>query len=156
VSRAVWRIAAVTPHYTADDLSGTGAKLTGGRWNSIGNPVVYSSESIALALHETVVHLRAAGLPLNRYLVRIDVPDEVWKARVILADPPVGWDALPHGMPSVHAGDAWLMGGASALMAVPSIIVPEEFNVLINPQHPDARRLKASMLRLWRYDHRLF
>lgn len=156
MNQAVWRIAAVTPYYTADNLSGTGAKLTGGRWNSIGNPVVYGSESIALALHETVVHLRAAGLPLNRYLVRIDVPDEVWKARVILSDPPVGWDALPYGMPSVQAGDAWLMGGASALMAVPSIIVPEEFNVLVNPQHPDARRLKATMLRLWRYDQRLF
>jgi len=156
VSLALWRIAAVTPQYTADDLSGTGARVTGGRWNSIGNPVVYSSESIALALHETVVHLRAAGLPLNRYLVRIDVPAEIWDARVILSDPPVGWDALPHGIPSVQAGDAWLAGGASALMAVPSIIVPEEFNVLINPLHPDTRHLKASMLRRWRYDPRLF
>lgn len=156
MTQAVWRIAAVTPHYSADDLSGTGAKLTGGRWNSIGNPVIYSSGSIALALHETVVHLRAAGLPLNRYLVRIDVPADVWKARTILSDPPVGWDALPHGLPSVQTGDAWRMGGKSALMAVPSIIVPEEFNVLINPQHPDARRLIATMLRLWRYDPRLF
>jgi RES domain-containing protein len=155
VSVALWRIAAVTPQYTADDLSGTGARLTGGRWNSVGSPVVYSSESIALALHETVVHLRAAGLPLNRYLVRIDVPADVWKARMILSDPPVGWDALPHGMPSVQAGDTWLAGGKSALMAVPSIVVPEEFNVLINPQHPDARRLQAAMIRLWRYDQRL-
>lgn len=155
MSVALWRIAAVTLHYTPDDLPGAGARVTGGRWNSVGNAVVYTSESIALALHETVVHLRAAGLPLNRYLVRIDVPAEVWAARTILSHPPVGWDALPHGLPSVRAGDAWLADAGTALMAVPSAIIPEEFNVLVNPQHPDARRLQATMLRLWRYDGRL-
>lgn len=62
----------------------------------------YSSENIALAVHETVVHLRTGGLPLNRYLLRIDVPDDVWAARHVLT-PPVGWDALPAGMVSVDA-----------------------------------------------------
>ena len=152
---ALWRIAATAPAYEAHDLSGAGAKNTGGRWNSVGMAVTYSSMSIALAAHETVVHLRSAGLPLNRYLVRIDVPDDVWGARQVLA-PPVGWDALPVGMTSVQAGDGWLRSKASALLVVPSVIVPEESNVLINPAHPDTARITATALRKWLYDPRYF
>ena len=152
---ALWRIAATTPKYVADDLSGTGAKNTGGRWNPVGMAVTYSSENIALAVHETVVHLRSGGLPLNRYLVRIDVPDDVWTARQALTAP-VGWDAMPAGMTSVQAGADWLLSTASALLVVPSVIVPEESNVLINPLHPDAARLVATALRKWYYDQRYF
>jgi RES domain-containing protein len=152
---ALWRIAATTPKYVAADLSGTGAKNTGGRWNPAGMAVTYSSENIALAVHETVVHLRSGGLPLNRYLVRIDVPDEVWTERQALT-PPVGWDAMPAGMTSVQAGADWLLSKASALLVVPSVIVPEESNVLINPLHPDAARLAATALRKWHYDQRYF
>ncbi|MBK4737289.1 RES family NAD+ phosphorylase [Noviherbaspirillum pedocola] len=152
---ALWRIGVTTPKYVADDMSGTGAKNTGGRWNPVGIAVTYSSENIALTVLETVVHLRSGGLPLNRYLVRIDVPDDVWNARQTLK-PPVGWDALPAGMISVQAGEAWLLSKSSALLVVPSVIVPEEANVLINPLHPDASRIAASALRKWHYDPRHF
>lgn len=152
---SLWRIAATTAKYVATDLTGTGAKNTGGRWNPLGLAVNYSSENIALAVHETVVHLRSGGLPLNRYLVRIDVPDEVWAARQTLTAP-VGWDAHPVGMISVQAGESWLLSMASALLAVPSVIVPEESNVLINPAHPDAALIVATALRKWHYDPRYF
>lgn len=94
---AVWRIAQDTQDYTADDATGEGARISGGRWNSQGTPVLYTASSIALALLETVVHL--PGVPANRYLVRLDVPPDVWKARKKdTADSlPVGWDALPFG-----------------------------------------------------------
>ena len=152
---ALWRIAATTSKYVANDMSGAGAKNTGGRWNPIGMAVTYTSENIALAVHETVVHLRSGGLPLNRYLVRIDVPDDVWDARQMLT-PPVGWDAMPVGMISVQAGESWLLSKSSALLVVPSVIVPEESNVLINPQHPDATRIVATAVRKWHYDLRYF
>ena len=64
--------------YEADDLSGAGAKATGGRWNAVGLAVVYTSQTRALACLETVVHLNAGGLPLNRYLVEITIPDDLW------------------------------------------------------------------------------
>lgn len=153
---ALWRIAATTPIYEAHDLSGTGAKNTGGRWNPVGMAVTYTSENIALAVHETIVHLRSGGLPLNRYLVRIDVPDDVWDARQVLAPPPVGWDAHPAGMASAQAGGAWLKSRASALLVVPSVIVPEESNILINPLHADAATITATALRKWHYDTRYF
>jgi RES domain-containing protein len=156
VTAALWRIASVTMGWSADDMRGIGAEASGGRWNPVGMAVVYASETIALALHETVVHLRAAGLPLNRYLVRIEVPDAVWNARQVLDAPPPGWDAQPYGTPSVLAGEAWLKAASSALLSVPSVIVPEERNVLINPAHPDAGTLRAAIVRRWQYDPRFF
>lgn len=151
---AVWRIAADTPAYTADDLGGAGALIQGGRWNEKGTPVVYASPSIALACLETLVHLAASGLPLNRYLVRIDVEDAVWSVRRRLASPPVGWDAIPPGRVSIDVGQRWLSGNASLILEVPSAIVPEEFNILVNPKHPDAATLKATKVRKWTYDGR--
>lgn len=153
----VWRIGTDTPDYTADDLRGLGAKATGGRWNRAGLPVVYCAESIALAALETLVHLGAGSLPLNRYLVRIDIPDAIWRRRMSLPlqAAPVGWDALPTGKVSLDYGDNWLNARQTAILSVPSIVVPEECNILINPQHPDAAALAATKQRKWRYDERL-
>lgn len=152
-----WRIGTDTRTYQADDMIGTGAKITGGRWNSAGNALVYAASSRALACLETVVHLGGGGLPLNRYLVQIDIPDDVWKARMVLdlSAAPVGWDALPEGMVSLSYGDSWLASLATAVLLVPSIVVPEEQNILINPGHPDAVLIKATKVRKWLYDLRL-
>ena len=153
----VWRIAAETRENTADDMSGKGAEKTGGRWNRPGSPVVYAASSVALACLETVVHLNLSGFPLNRFLVRIEVPDDIWAGRQALPPDalPRGWSAIPEGRVSVEAGDAWLSRLASALLLVPSVVVPEEFNILVNPRHPDAGRLKATKLRPWLFDRRL-
>jgi RES domain-containing protein len=151
---ALWRIATDAPRYASDELSGRGALIGGGRWNEKGTPAVYTSASIALACLETLVHLGASGLPLNRYLVRVDVDDVVWAARSTLEAPAVGWDAVPPGRVSVETGEKWLASGSSALLAVPSVIVPEEFNVLINPRHADAVKLRATKVRKWLYDAR--
>ena len=152
----LWRIAADTPGYTAGDLSGMGAKMTGGRWNSKGIPVVYCATSIALATLETVHYLRSGSLPFNRFLVRIEVPQAVWQARQLLDPPPGGWDAIPPGLSSVMAGDHWSAAGTSALLVVPSVIVPDECNVLLNPRHRDAAAITASTVRRWQYDPRFF
>jgi RES domain-containing protein len=153
----IWRIATDTREYEADDLSGAGAARTGGRWNQAGNPLVYASESQALACLETVVHLNAGGLPLNRYLIAITIPDAVWAsaATETQASLPVGWDADPAGRASIRFGTTWLRAMGSALLRVPSAIVPDEYTVLINPKHPDAAAVTAVKLRRWLYDPRL-
>lgn len=157
MSVSLWRIATDSRDYEAHDLGGKGAEKSGGRWNRPGRPVVYSATTIALACLETVVHLNAVGLPLNRFLVRIDVPDDLWAARQIMTANalPVGWSAVPEGKVSLDVGDQWLQGGAGVLLVVPSVIVPEEFNVLINPQHADAAQIQAEKVRPWFYDGRL-
>lgn len=153
----VWRIATDTPDYTADDVTGAGAKLTGGRWNRAGRPVLYCAPSTALACLETMVHLGGNGLPLNRYLVLIEIPDAVWAARETQSSGslPIGWDATPPGRVSLDFGDEWLKTMRSAVLEVPSSIAPEDSAVLINPLHPDAAGLAAAKVRRWLYDPRL-
>ena len=153
----IWRIAPDTPDYGAEDLSGQGAESTGGRWNRKGVAMLYCSSSIALACLETLVHLSGGHpLPLNRYLVRIAIPAAMWRGRAMLtADRHVGWDAEPPGGVSIRWGSDWADSGRSAIAEVPSAIVPEERNILVNPLHRDARRLRAHKLRRWTYDLRL-
>lgn len=153
---SLWRIAADTPDYEAHDLSGKGAEVSGGRWNRVGVPLVYASTSRALACLETVVHLARHPLPLNRYLVELHVPDAAWGAAPTLApEVLVGWDAQPVGKASLDWGSAWAAGRSSLLVRVPSVVVPEEHNVLLNPAHPDARQVRAVKVRRWVYDGRL-
>ncbi len=131
--------------------------MTGGRWNAKDVPVVYASLTQALACLETVVHLGAGGLPLNRYLVRVEVPDAVWtQAEAIdLGALAVGWDATPPGKVSIDFGTAWLTSLRSPLLIAPSAIVPDEHNVLINPRHPASAGVTAAKVRKWFYDPRL-
>ena len=157
LSRIAYRIGTDTPDYEADDLSGKGAEITGGRWNEKGVAVVYAAESRSLACLETLVHLAAGGLPFNRYLVEISIPDPVWAAarRETPASLPVGWDAEPASRASIGFGTEWLRSGRSAVLVIPSVIVPEECCVLVNPAHPDSASIRAIKSRRWLYDPRL-
>lgn len=153
----LWRIAADTRSYGADDLSGAGAAKSPGRWNDVGQRVLYTAPTIAIAVLETAAHIDDAGLPLNRYLVEIMVPDAIWAAREILdtSKLDVTWAAIPAGRGSGKHGSDWIKSGTSALLVVPSVIVPEEPAVVINTSHPDAGALKARIVRLFEYN-RLF
>jgi RES domain-containing protein len=143
------------PVLEVDRLSGTGAWVTGGRWNSKGRPVLDASCSSALACLETVVHL-AGGvpLPLRRSLVRLDVPDDIWAARDVWTadDLKPGWDAEPPGTVSMELGEAWLAGKGTSIVQLPSAIAPDDWNVLVNPAHPGAGAITATRARAWRYD----
>lgn len=153
----LWRIAAETRKYPATDLSGKGAANSPGRWNGESEPVVYCAPTIAMAVLETAAHVDDAGLPLDRYLVAIEVPDAVWSQRQHRTPQqlPVQWDAIPAGMASATVGSQWLAGQQAALLLVPSVIVPEEFTALINPAHPDAAAITAVAVRRFEYN-RLF
>lgn len=153
----LWRIAKETPDYAADDLSGGGAQAVGGRWNRKGTAAVYASTSIALATLETLVHLGGNISIRNAFVVRVDVPQAVWAQRrlVSVASLPPGWLAQPPGAASMDVGDAWLCAQSHCLLVVPSIIVPEECNVVINPAHPAAAQLRATIARQHLYDPRI-
>jgi RES domain-containing protein len=153
----LWRIAADTRSHRADDLTGAGAARSPGRWNEEGQPVLYTAPTIALAVLETAAHIDDGGLPLDRYLVEITVPEATWSARETLdvSQLDVTWAAIPAGRGSVKPGSDWIRGSTSALLAVPSVIVPEEQAVIINTRHPDATGLTARVVRLFEYN-RLF
>lgn len=152
---SLWRIGVDTPDYRSDELTGKGAEINGGRWNPKGLRVVYASTSQSLACLEALVHIHVP-LPLNRYLVRIDVLGAAWKSRTVF-DPSTGagWDAEPAGQVSIEWGAAWISSGKRLLAAVPSIVVHDEVNVLINPKHPDSAKVRATKVRKWLFDPRL-
>jgi formylglycine-generating enzyme required for sulfatase activity/RES domain-containing protein len=161
---SIWRIASQGLTWKANDLSGNGAARYPGRWNSLDRPIVYSSSSIALACLETVVHLAGDDpLPFPRQLVRITIPSHHWQQRKMIGNEELsGWDSAPtpeHAEDWLAAtrawGDAWLLGLESLLAEVPSVIVPEETNLLLNPRHPAHGELVAEIVRPWFYDARL-
>ena len=153
----LWRVASDTPSWMADDMSGKGAASKGACWNHPGERVTYAATSISLAAWETRAHFgRGTTLPWNRFLVRIEVPDEIWAEREVLGRPlPVGWDAIPEGLVSRNLGSNWLKSGRTALLTMPSVIIDEEDNVMVNPAHPDFARIRAAKVRRFLYDHRV-
>ncbi|MGE0315845.1 MAG: RES family NAD+ phosphorylase [Lautropia sp.] len=153
----VWRIAAAAREYAAADLSGTGSARSPGRWNEMGVAMVYCAENRSLAMLETLAHVPGAGLPQNRYLVAVDIPDAIWTAREVLeqdrADDEVPtWDSLPAAGISSMFGAKWIREGRSAVLCVPSVIVPEEHCVLVNPVWVGAAGIEAHVVRRVAYE----
>lgn len=136
-------------------FDGTGAMLAGARWNSPGRPVVYAADSFAGALLEILVHaLRPRTLPGPHHAARIELPDELVEVLDLAALP--GWDV--RGSPEARTfGDRWLEEGRSAALVVPAVASrPVGRNVLLNPEHPDAARIRVSDSFPVPWDERLF
>ena len=131
--------------YLSTTLSGLGASLSKGyRWNSYNTRLVYTAESRALATLEVSVHLDLnEDLPVDRHYVEIEIPDHLTILEVRVEDLPDDWNAKPPTMTTQAIGDDFVHFNEAAILKVPSSIVPEEFNYLINPAHPDARKIKV-------------
>ncbi len=114
---------------------------TPGRWHTRGRRVVYCAQSPAAALLEILVHFEIdiQDLPVRYRLLKIEAPDDMQVERVLVNDLPKDW---PEGTEVTRAvGDSWLTRGSAALLSMPSAIVPETFNVLLNPAHQGAKRI---------------
>ncbi|MFY8110359.1 MAG: RES family NAD+ phosphorylase [Bacteroidia bacterium] len=129
--------------YLGTTLSGIGASMVKGfRWNSLSTKLVYTAESRALATLEVSVHLDLSeDLPTDRFYVEIEIPDEVSILEVSILDLPSGWDSKPPSLTTQIIGDDFVNNGDAAVLKVPSCIVPQEFNYLINPNHPDSKKI---------------
>lgn len=119
------------------DLSGTGGMLASGRWHHRGRPVVYTAETASGALLETLVHLEVdpEDMPENYQLLRIALPEDV--SLIECEELPDDW--YLHQEMTRELGDQWLEERRSLLLRVPSVLAPETYNVLLNPQHEEAR-----------------
>ena len=149
----LWRIA--NQKY-ALDTSCEGAKIHGGRWNSPGRAVFYAGCSIEIAALEKYVHLNGiTPASLNLELVRIEVPDDVPKSQVSKTDLPKGWNDFPSNVVSQQFGDKWLKKCDELVLIVPSVIIPEACNALINHNHVDYKKIKLSIEREFQFDPRM-
>ncbi len=136
-------------------LDGEGARLNGGRWNSVGLPMVYTSATASLAALELLVHVRHATAPVDLELSTIEIPDELLIHSVDVSALGSGW-YLPTGLSACRAeGDSWLASGKSPVLRVPAAPIHHELNYLLNPRHTDAARISVRERDTFSFDSRL-
>ena len=140
----------------ARDISGLGAKKVGGRWNFPGMALLYTSGSISLAMLEVAVHLPLEKIPSGFYLIKIKVPDSHLIVKPDMNKLPLNWALSVHAPYSQKLGDDFVNDGKYLVLKVPSAVVPDEFNYLINPEHEDFGKVKILEVKELNFDKRLF
>lgn len=138
-----------------DDLTGEGARLYGGRWNQKGVAALYTSESRALAAMEFLVHLSPVLAPPDLSLREFELPDDVSSLDVLVTTLLPYWKTSPPLDTTMDIGTEWLQANSSLLLRVPSVIVDRESNVLINPNHPEFKKVRALHPQPFGFDSRI-
>jgi RES domain-containing protein len=146
-----WRL--TKTRYIASAWDGEGARTAGGRWNSVGTAVVYTSATLSLALVETLVHLPSGVLPAYT-AIPVEF-DESLVAILKPADLPEDWKKYPAPASTQNIGDTWVSSAATLALRVPSVVVPDEFNYVLNPAHPDFNLMRIGAARPFPFDPRL-
>lgn len=146
-----WRM--VKEKHLATAFSGQWAAKTGGRWNLRGVAVVYASSTRALAALETLVHLNPAA-KFNYVMIGVEFDDKLVE-RINVSALPSDWQIEPPPVSIQRLGGTWVRLGRSAVLAVPSAIIPEETNYVLNPAHADFKRITIGNPAPFRFDSRL-
>lgn len=154
--RRAWRI--IRKKRMADAFTGEGARRGGGRWNTVGIPVVYVSETLSLAALELFVHFTRNDLKLSRSLfaIPVDIPAQVKTDELSIKELPLDWRTSPPPHSTRVIGSAWVDKGNSAVLRVPSVIIPEEHNLVLNPRHPEFKKMKIGKPRAFAIDERMW
>ena len=139
----------------ADAFTGEGARLYGGRFNRVGTAVVYTSGSLALALLEGFVHLGRAARRMKFVYHLVQIPDKVVET-LTAGQLPKNWREEPPPLNVQQIGTDWVESCRSAVLRVPSAIVPEEWNYVLNPAHPDYREFVRSNPASFTFDPRMW
>lgn len=150
---AAWRIVKAT-RARATAFDGEGARRHGGRWNSPGVRIVYTAESASLAALELLVHLQASRL-LAAYALLPARFDEALVETLVTRGLPPRWKEYPAPVALQEIGDRWARGRRTVVLRVPSAVMPVESNFLINPEHPDFRRIAIGAPEPFAFDPRL-
>lgn len=135
--KTVWRI--TTERFAQTAFSGEGARRYGGRWNSKGHAIVYTAESQSLALLELMV--QDDPLRANYVLIPAYLPDDLIQTRIETNQLPEDWRTIDARHTLQELGQVWLISQSTAVLNVPSAVLPAERNFLLNPAHPDFARI---------------
>ena len=148
----VWRICS-RRHRTFD---GEGARLYGGRWNHPGTPIVYTSGSLSLAVLELFVHVDTDLAPSGMVAIPADIPENLIVDRLDIKKLPKTWRAYPAPEALKDIITAWIDKASTAVLAVPSAVIPSEQNYLLNPKHPDFKRIRVQSSIPFEFDPRMW
>ena len=154
MSLSLWRIS--KRKYADTAFSGEGARRVGGRWNSRGQGLVYTSGTLSLAALEVFVHMEVEDVATMLAGIRVDVPTELKIEYLEVTQLPPDWRNIPAPATLAMMGDNWFKSGSTAILAVPSVVIPLEFNYLINPSHPDFVKLRVEAPQPFELDPRLW
>lgn len=136
-------------------MTGDGAAIHGHRWNPQGMPAVYTAESRSLAALEILVHYDSSDAPDNLVLVTIEIPGDIRISRLDGTDLPADWQSIPHNSATQEVGRRWLISGTSAVLSVPSVVMPAERNYILNPRHPNFAKIVLVDNQPFSFDFRL-
>jgi RES domain-containing protein len=142
--------------YASAPFDGEGAFRYGGRWSSPGTRLSYTSEHQSLAMLEYFVHLDVGDAPDDLVLAVAEVPDDLARERVETTDLPANWRDSAAPPELARLGDEFAQRGENCLLVVPSVLAPNENNWLINPEHPDYKKIVVRKVEPLRYDPRMF
>lgn len=137
------------------DLSGAGARIYGGRWNNKGVSLLYTSENRALATVEYLVHVPLSIVPNELSIANIQIPDDINPREISISDLPSNWRDYPAPQELAQLGTQWALMNETLLLRVPSAVVIGEFNILINPFHPDIKHVTVPHVETYQFDERL-
>lgn len=149
----LWRIC--RSQFASAALSGEGARLFGGRWNSRGVSIVYGSTSLALAAVETFVHLELAQQPNDLVSIEINLPDKLARTKVAESGMPKNWRSQDNKRLR-KIGDTWIVEGKTVALEVPSAVIAGEWNMLLNPVHVDFAKIQIGTQTDFIFDMRMF
>lgn len=139
-----------------ESFSGEGARSFGGRWNRKGVPAVYLSDSLALAALEKFVHSQADGKRIALVSYKLELPDSIRIDRPGLKDLPSNWRQEPPSQEAQDFGTAWLNERGSAVLMLPSVLIPRENNFMLNPAHADFGKIRISIQEPFSFDSRMW
>jgi len=137
-------------------LSGKGAAISGGRWNSPGTEIIYTAANRSLAMAEVAVHFSIATLPAGYMMMTLHVPDTISVSDLDLKLLPANWNQFPPLKATQAIGDRFIREGKTCALKVPSAVTSGDFNFLINPMHPEFKKIKISGYDPFPFDRRLF
>lgn len=141
--------------YTAA-LSGKGAAIKGARWNSIGVEMIYTASNRSLAMAEIAVHFTLATLPDDYMMMTIFIPDDISLLKLNISDLPSGWNTFPHPISTQVIGDKFITDNKFCVLQIPSVVTHGDYNLLINPNHPDFIKIKIITVEKFPFDRRIF
>lgn len=150
----VWRI--ILKLHLSQAFDGEGARQFGGRWNRLGTRAVYASATLSLAALEFFVNLDRDTEPNQLVAISADTPDDMRIEYIEVSDLPKNWRSYPVPEELQDLGTAWVASASTAMLVVPSAVIPEERNYLFSPAHPDFERFRLNKPEAFHFDPRMW
>lgn len=150
----VWRV--TRKAHAEQPLTGEGARRYGGRWNHIGVAVVYTSQSLSLAVLEYLVNLPITDLPSDLVSIQIKIPNDLSRAEITIKELPDNWRTYPSVEELRDIGTDWVRKASVPVLVVPSVVIPNELNHLVNPTHPLSDGIEIVSTDAFALDTRLY